>query len=98
MKEHRQRGPAWARCSIDASAEKEFQPAERGIQRDTGVATGLPWRHQSGWRRELARRAEWSVFQSLSVGLSSWADVNQDGFTNQTDLDIIDQNFGPCPN
>ena len=41
---------------------------------------------------------QWSMFQSLSVGLSSWADVNQDGFTNQTDLDIIDQNFGPCPN
>jgi hypothetical protein len=37
------------------------------------------------------------MFQSLSMGLSSWADVNQDGFTNQTDLDIIEQNFGPCP-
>jgi hypothetical protein len=40
---------------------------------------------------------QWSMFQSLSMGLSSWADVNQDGFTNQTDLDIIEQNFGPCP-
>ena len=41
---------------------------------------------------------QWSMFQSLSMGLSSWADVNQDGLTNQTDLDIIEQNFGPCPN
>ncbi len=40
---------------------------------------------------------EWSMFQALSMGLSSWADVNQDGLTNQTDEDLIQQHLGPCP-
>jgi arylsulfatase A-like enzyme len=39
---------------------------------------------------------QWSMFQALSMG-SSWADLDQDGLTDDTDLDIIEQNFGPCP-
>ena len=41
---------------------------------------------------------QWNMFASLSMGASSWADVNQDGLTNDADLDIIQQNEGPCPN
>ncbi|MGO9602932.1 MAG: sulfatase-like hydrolase/transferase [Candidatus Binataceae bacterium] len=41
--------------------------------------------------------AEWSMLVSLSMGNSSWADINQDGLTNQTDEDLIEQHFGPCP-
>ncbi len=40
---------------------------------------------------------QWTMFESLSGGLSSWADLNLDGLTNSDDLDIIEQNMGPCP-
>lgn len=40
---------------------------------------------------------QWATFRALSMGLSSWADINQDGLTNAADLSIIEQNFGPCP-
>jgi hypothetical protein len=40
---------------------------------------------------------QWNMFASLSMGNSSWADVNQDGLTNSADLDLIQQNEGPCP-
>jgi Sulfatase len=40
---------------------------------------------------------EWSMFETLSGGLSSWADLNQDGLTDNADLDIIEANLGPCP-
>jgi hypothetical protein len=40
---------------------------------------------------------QWSMFQALSKGYSSWADLNKDGLTNPDDLDIIQQNLGPCP-
>jgi len=41
--------------------------------------------------------AEWEVFEGLSLGNSSWADVNLDGLTDSADLAIILQNLGPCP-
>jgi len=40
---------------------------------------------------------QWSVFNLLSDGFSSWADINQDGMTNGEDLTLIQQNQGPCP-
>jgi Sulfatase len=40
--------------------------------------------------------AEWGKYQALT-GLSSWADINQDGLTNDADLTIILQNQGICP-
>jgi hypothetical protein len=40
---------------------------------------------------------QWTMLQSLSLGLSSWADLNLDGLTNSADLDIIQQHMGPCP-
>jgi hypothetical protein len=36
------------------------------------------------------------MFQTLS-GLSSWADIDLDGMTNDVDLSIILQNQGTCP-
>ena len=41
--------------------------------------------------------AEWTMFQELSMGNSSWADLNLDGLTNGADLTIILQNLGACP-
>ncbi|MGO8843690.1 MAG: sulfatase-like hydrolase/transferase [Methyloceanibacter sp.] len=41
--------------------------------------------------------AEWAMFQELSAGNSSWADLNLDGRTNGADLTIILQNLGACP-
>jgi hypothetical protein len=41
--------------------------------------------------------AQWTMFQQLSMGYSSWADLNQDGLTNNADLNIIEQHLGPCP-
>jgi len=40
---------------------------------------------------------QWTMYSSLSGGLSSWADVNQDGLTNNADLDTIEASFGACP-
>jgi hypothetical protein len=40
---------------------------------------------------------EWETYQALSLGFSSWADVNLDGLTDSADLAIILQNFGACP-
>ena len=40
---------------------------------------------------------QWAMFERLSVGKSSWADLNQDGLTNDTDLKIIKQHLGACP-
>ena len=40
--------------------------------------------------------AEWGKYQALT-GLSSWADINQDGMTDDADLAIILQNQGICP-
>ena len=40
---------------------------------------------------------QWTMFQQLSKGNSSWADINLDGLTNDVDLDIIESNFGECP-
>ena len=40
---------------------------------------------------------QWSSMETLSMGNSSWADMNQDGVTNDADLDIIQQNEGACP-
>ena len=40
---------------------------------------------------------QYDMFKQLSKGKSSWADINQDGLTNEADLDIINQNMGPCP-
>jgi hypothetical protein len=39
---------------------------------------------------------EWANFEALT-GLSSWADINQDGLTDDADLAIILQNQGLCP-
>ena len=39
---------------------------------------------------------EWANFEAIS-GLSSWADINQDGVTDDADLAIILQNQGICP-
>ena len=41
--------------------------------------------------------ADWDLYQGLSLGNSSWADVNLDGLTDSADRAIILQNFGPCP-
>jgi hypothetical protein len=41
--------------------------------------------------------AQWEAFQALSMGDSSWADLNLDGLTDGTDLGIILQNQGACP-
>ena len=40
--------------------------------------------------------AEWANLEALT-GLSSWADINQDGVTDDADLAIILQNEGICP-
>jgi hypothetical protein len=40
---------------------------------------------------------QWTTFQTLSLGLSSWADVNQDGLTNSDDMSLIEQHMGNCP-
>jgi Sulfatase len=40
---------------------------------------------------------QWTMFADLSLGLSSWADVNLDGLTDQADLTAILQNLGACP-
>jgi len=40
---------------------------------------------------------QWGTFAGLSQGLSSWADVNQDGLTNNADLTLIQQALGVCP-
>lgn len=39
---------------------------------------------------------QWDLFAALTP-YSSWADINQDGLTDDIDLDIIQQNQGPCP-
>jgi hypothetical protein len=39
---------------------------------------------------------QWTMFSALSP-YSSWADINQDGLTNDADLEIIQQNQGLCP-
>jgi hypothetical protein len=41
--------------------------------------------------------AQWEAFQALSMGDSSWADLNLDGLTDGSDLGIILQNQGACP-
>jgi hypothetical protein len=41
---------------------------------------------------------QWSMLEALSEGNSSWADINQDGLTNGVDMNLILQDFGPCPN
>ena len=41
--------------------------------------------------------AQWEAFQALSMGDSSWADLNLDGLTDGADLGIILQNQGACP-
>ncbi len=41
--------------------------------------------------------AQWAMFQQASMGNSSWADINQDGLTNDADQTIIEQHLGPCP-
>jgi hypothetical protein len=38
------------------------------------------------------------MLEALSGGNSSWADINQDGLTNGVDMNLILQDFGPCPN
>jgi Sulfatase len=42
--------------------------------------------------------AEWGDYEELALGNSSWADVNQDGLTNDADRAIILQSQGACPN
>ena len=42
--------------------------------------------------------AEWANYEGLALGNSSWADVNQDGLTDDADLTIILQSQGRCPN
>ena len=39
---------------------------------------------------------QWAMFRALTLD-SSWADIDQDGRTDNDDLDIILQNFGRCP-
>jgi hypothetical protein len=41
--------------------------------------------------------AQWEQFKKLSKGKSSWADVNQDGLTDDADKRLIEQNMGACP-
>jgi hypothetical protein len=41
---------------------------------------------------------QWAMFEELSMGNSSWADINQDGLTNDADLTMIEQNLGSFPN
>ena len=41
--------------------------------------------------------AAWGTFENLSMGYSSWADLNLDGLTNAADLAIILENLGVCP-
>jgi len=41
--------------------------------------------------------AAWEMFEELSLGYSSWADLNLDGLTNDADLAIILENLGACP-
>ncbi|MFN5745336.1 MAG: sulfatase-like hydrolase/transferase [Methylococcaceae bacterium] len=38
--------------------------------------------------------AEWEKFSKINDGLSSWYDFNLDGLTNESDYQIIQQNFG----
>ena len=40
--------------------------------------------------------AGWEMLQGLSLGNSSWADLNLDGLTDSADLAIILQNQGAC--
>ncbi|MGH7987303.1 MAG: sulfatase-like hydrolase/transferase [Candidatus Binataceae bacterium] len=40
---------------------------------------------------------QWAMFAQLSMGKSSWADLNQDGLTDNADLTIIQQHMGACP-
>lgn len=40
--------------------------------------------------------AQWEKFEALSEGKSSWADVNQDGFTDNADKQLIQEDFGDC--
>lgn len=40
---------------------------------------------------------QWAMFEELSMGNSSWADIHQDGLTNDADLTMIEQNLGSCP-
>ena len=39
---------------------------------------------------------QWAYFEELT-GKSSWADLNQDGLTNDIDLNIIHKHLGACP-
>lgn len=41
--------------------------------------------------------AQWEMFEQLSGGKSSWADINQDGLTDAADKTIIQQHMGTCP-
>jgi len=41
---------------------------------------------------------QWAMFEALSGGNSSWADINQDGQTNGVDEGLVRQHFGACPN
>ncbi len=41
--------------------------------------------------------AEWEKFAALSEGKSSWADVDQDGLTDDGDKQLIQDAFGNCP-
>ncbi|MGH8224953.1 MAG: sulfatase-like hydrolase/transferase [Gammaproteobacteria bacterium] len=40
---------------------------------------------------------QWQMFEQLSDGKSSWADINQDGLTNDADKTLIEQDMGACP-
>ncbi len=39
---------------------------------------------------------QWAMLEMLSMGNSSWADLNLDGLTNSADRSIILQNLGKC--
>ena len=38
----------------------------------------------------------WQQYEQLSGGKSSWADINQDGLTNDADKTLIENSMGPC--
>tara|TARA_R110001606_G_scaffold111327_2_gene237790 strand:+ start:29026 stop:31293 length:2268 start_codon:yes stop_codon:yes gene_type:complete len=40
--------------------------------------------------------AQWSDLKAKSGGRSSWADINQDGITDDTDRTLIQESFGAC--
>src|SRR5699024_6537317 len=40
---------------------------------------------------------QWTSYQALANGKSSWADVNQDGLTDGTDKSLIQAAMGACP-